>query len=53
MQFPDGGGAVVNTFGNGLLTMTGYNTSQPLQTNKIGQTVPLKFHSHLTQGIMQ
>lgn len=40
MQFPDGGGAVVNTFvGPGSITMTGYNTSQPLQTNKIGQTV--------------
>jgi hypothetical protein len=40
MQFPDGGGAVVNTFvGPGSITMTGYNTSQSLQTNKIGQTV--------------
>ncbi len=40
MQFPDAGGAVINTFvGPGSITMTGYNTSQPLQTNKIGQTV--------------
>ena len=42
MIFPDAG-AVVNTFSstgsNGSITMTGWNTSQPLQTNKIGQTV--------------
>jgi len=39
MQFPDAG-AVVNTFGGpGSITMTGYNTTQSLQTNKIGQTV--------------
>ena len=42
MIFPDAG-AVVNTFSstgsNGSITMTGWNTSQPLQTNKIGQTI--------------
>jgi len=42
MIFPNDG-AVVNTFSstgsNGSITMTGWNTSQPLQTNKIGQTI--------------
>ena len=56
MIFPDAG-AVVNTFSstgnNGSITMTGWNTSQPLQTNKIGQTItfniPFTFDSRANQ----
>ena len=54
MIFPNDGAVVItfsSTGSNGSITMTGWNTSQPLQTNKIGQTHISNFMVLYTQYV--